>query len=624
MGNNRLDSQIHRAALPVHQQESGILRLTHGRFEIGSVAHRFVVHFLNYVAALQAGIGSFAGRVHVAHHNSGSGGRQSELPGSPGGDVLYRDPLQGIFAGVLRLFVPGSFRGHFRQGQRKGFLRAVTEHFHVYLGSRSHQRNVHAQFGAAVYRRAVDVQDDVTLFQASLLGRAVGGHVADQRAAHFRFMEGLGDGGRHFLSHHAQVCAGHLTVVDDLLHHIARHTHRDGKTDALIAFRSMGQDGGVDADQLAAVIDQRAARVAGVDRRIGLNEVFVVFDAQIGAAGSADDAHGDSFTHAKGIADGEHVVAHLHLIGIANGDRIQGAGVHLEYGNVGLRIGAYHAGFILVLVVHDHGHGGGVIHHVVVGQNVAIRADDHARAKALFLLLARHAELSAAVTLITAKELAEHRRDSVIPSLKAGLHDAGRSNGYDRRQYLLHHWGETVAARWLVRTRELKRGWRVQQVIRTRHREATQPERQQHRRGCSLRSTPNPLHLHVASKKSRRITTELPYSEWLHLYRWGKEVSGLSREVGICGTGDLVCPARLGDDALAYGVQDHFRDAAQAQFLHELSAMRLDRVDAQVEQIGDLLAGFALSHQLQDLALAGRKQFVGIFAARARDPATGG
>src|ERR1017187_8185113 len=34
MRDNRLDSQIHRAALPVHEQESGVLRVTHGRFEI--------------------------------------------------------------------------------------------------------------------------------------------------------------------------------------------------------------------------------------------------------------------------------------------------------------------------------------------------------------------------------------------------------------------------------------------------------------------------------------------------------------------------------------------------------------------------------------------------------------
>ena len=210
-------------------------------------------------------------------------------------------------------------------------------------------------------------------------------------------MEGLGDGGRHFLSHHAEVGAGHLAVLDDLVHHVARHTDRNGKTDALVAFRSIGQDGGVDADQLAAVIHQRSARVAGVDRRIGLNEVFVVLDAQIGAAGSADDAHGDSFADSKGIADGQHVVAHLNFIGIANGDRIQGAGVHLEYGYVGLRIGTHHASFVFVLVGHNHGHAGSVIHNVVVSQDVAVRADDNAGAEALFLLLPRHAELPAAV-----------------------------------------------------------------------------------------------------------------------------------------------------------------------------------------------------------------------------------
>src|ERR1039458_1705556 len=105
---------------------------------------------------------------------------------------------------------------------------------------------------------------------------------------------------------------------------------------------------------------------------------------------------------------------------------------------------------------------------MVVGQDIAIGADDYARAEALFPLLPRHAELPAAVTLITAKELAEHRRNSVVPSLKAGLHHARRSDGYDRGQHLLHHGGETDATRRRVRTGELKRGGRVQQVVGTR------------------------------------------------------------------------------------------------------------------------------------------------------------
>src|ERR1035438_4095811 len=45
--------------------------------------------------------------------------------------------------------------------------------------------------------------------------------------------------------------------------------------------------------------------------------------------------------------------------------------------------------------------------------------------------------------------------------------------------------------------------------------------------------------------------------------------------------------------------------------------MRLDRVDAQVEQIGYFLAGLELRHQLQDFALAGREQLVGVFHAGA-------
>src|ERR1019366_7407123 len=88
----------------------------------------------------------------------------------------------------------------------------------------------------------------------------------------------------------------------------------------------------------------------------------------------------------------------------------------------------------------------------------------------------------------------------VVPTRKAGLHHTGRSNGHDRGQYLLHHRGETVAARRFVRIRKLKRGGRIDQVIRARDCEPTQRQRQHHRHGCRLRSPQNPLHIHVASK----------------------------------------------------------------------------------------------------------------------------
>ena len=46
-----------------------------------------------------------------------------------------------------------------------------------------------------------------------------------------------------------------------------------GKADALVA-GGLRVDRGVDADDLAIHVDQRAAGVAGIDRRIGLDEVL--------------------------------------------------------------------------------------------------------------------------------------------------------------------------------------------------------------------------------------------------------------------------------------------------------------------------------------------------------------
>ena len=74
---------------------------------------------------------------------------------------------------------------------------------------------------------------------------------------------------------------------------VPREVARHGEADPLVA-AGLAVDRGVDPDQLAARVDQRAAGVAGVDRGVGLDEVLVVatrpFEA---AAGRADDAERD-------------------------------------------------------------------------------------------------------------------------------------------------------------------------------------------------------------------------------------------------------------------------------------------------------------------------------------------
>ena len=151
--------------------------------------------------------------------------------------------------------------------------------------------------------------------------------------------------GRHVLRHDAEVSAGHFAVLQDLVHDVAGQVHRNGEADALVAFRAVRDDGGVDADQFAAVVDQRAAGVAGIDGRVGLDEVFIVFDAQVGAAGGADDPHGHRLAHAERDCRRPARSRRPGLSEIADHDGGQIGGVDLEDGDVGLGIGADDAGF---------------------------------------------------------------------------------------------------------------------------------------------------------------------------------------------------------------------------------------------------------------------------------------
>ena len=70
---------------------------------------------------------------------------------------------------------------------------------------------------------------------------------------------------------------------------VARERHRDREADAERAAR-LREDRAVDADQVARGVDERAARVARVDRRVGLDEILEAVDAEVVAAERAHDA----------------------------------------------------------------------------------------------------------------------------------------------------------------------------------------------------------------------------------------------------------------------------------------------------------------------------------------------
>jgi hypothetical protein len=128
---------------------------------------------------------------------------------------------------------------------------------------------------------------------------------------------------------------------DDLLHHLPREARRNRETYAL---RAAGArvDRRVDADQIAVHVHQRAPRIAGIDRRIGLNKILECVDAQMAAAERADDAGSDGLADAERIADRKHDVADARLLGLREGHRRQVLQIELEHGKIRIRIAADH------------------------------------------------------------------------------------------------------------------------------------------------------------------------------------------------------------------------------------------------------------------------------------------
>ena len=79
--------------------------------------------------------------------------------------------------------------------------------------------------------------------------------------------------GPNFRSDSRPETPGHLARLDQLPADDHEHVDGDGEADPLVAAGVAG-DGRVDADDLAAEVDQRAAAVAGIDGGVGLQEVL--------------------------------------------------------------------------------------------------------------------------------------------------------------------------------------------------------------------------------------------------------------------------------------------------------------------------------------------------------------
>ena len=61
---------------------------------------------------------------------------------------------------------------------------------------------------------------------------------------------------------------------------------------------------------------------------------------------------------------------------------------------------------------------------------------------------------------------------------------------------------------------------------------------------------------------------------------------------------------RAAEEAVGDGVANELSPPPQAKLLHDVRPVRFDRVDADVQLVGDLLAGVPQRHQAQHLGLS--------------------
>src|SRR3954468_5224945 len=220
--------------------------------------------------------------------------------------------------------------------------------------------------------------------ETRLGGRAAGSDLDDQRAVIDRKIEVVGELRVHALHLNAEVGALDRLAGLELRELVLDRVDRDGEADAHGSLTAAGLDLRVDADHAPVGVEQRTARVAGVDRRVRLDDVRdreAVRRLDL-ALEAGDDARGDRAAEPERVADRDHGVAHLRLGRVPEGNRrevLDLRRVDLEDGDVRGPVDALDVGVDRLAVLGEaDGHVVRALDNVRVRDDVAVLVDHEA------------------------------------------------------------------------------------------------------------------------------------------------------------------------------------------------------------------------------------------------------
>ncbi len=251
-------------------------------------------------------------------------------------------------------------------------------------------------------------------------------------------VQALGDLVGHLLDAHAEPAATGFAELAQLIDDRDRGLGRHREADADRAARRR-DDRGVDADDIALEIEQRAAGIAAIDGGVGLDVVVVGTGLDVAVA-RRHDAGGDGAAEAERIADRDHPFAEPQPVGIAErnrGERL--LRLHPQQREVDLGIATEDFRLEARAVIEDDGHLVGVGDDVVVGHHDAGGIDDEARSQRIHPARRVRPPLVVALLIVAAvleeviEELAERRTRRQLRHRIVAVVDGLRGRDVDDR-----------------------------------------------------------------------------------------------------------------------------------------------------------------------------------------------
>src|SRR3990170_917491 len=372
------ERDVHRGrpALQAHRELVALLQRAREALEVGERADALAVDLPDDVAPLDARLRRRAALLDPRDDDA-LARAQVELAGDLGRDRAHLEAEERARATLALLEL--ALLGRLADLHLDGALALLAPDLEPGALARGEEADGALEVARALHPLALELEQDVAGLEARPRRRAVGHDVRDQHALDVLGAEGARELGRERLDRHAEPAPRAFALREQLDVALARHVGGDREADP----RAARDDRRVDADHLALHVHQRPARVAGVDRRVGLEEVVEGALADLPGLG-ADDAGRDGGLQPERRADREHPVTDLHPVGVAEPGVVERAlaVVELQDREVGLLVQADDLGPVLAAVERDDLDVGRAIDDVRVGQRDAGRVDDDARAEA--------------------------------------------------------------------------------------------------------------------------------------------------------------------------------------------------------------------------------------------------